>query len=159
MILVDLYGPGGPADSDEAFWTRCLDALAPGGCLANNWADFAVNPKVRPMADVARRRSAGPRSRADLRDPPRLPRQSRPIRSDRARHRRGSDHRCARALCPRSAISPTAAAGSSKTASSAPASRSPEFAARLTLPAHPFPPLPASGRSRSLSPLAGRGLG
>ena len=51
VILVDLYGPGGPAESGEAFWTRCIDALAPGGCLANNWADFAVNPKVRPMSD------------------------------------------------------------------------------------------------------------
>ncbi len=37
--------------SDEAFWGRCLDALSPGGCLAVNWADFAVNPAVRPMAD------------------------------------------------------------------------------------------------------------
>ena len=51
-ILVDLYGPGGPAESDEAFWASCLDTLAPGGCLANNWADFAVNPKVRPMAEA-----------------------------------------------------------------------------------------------------------
>jgi hypothetical protein len=64
VILVDLYGPGGPAESDETLWTRCLDALAPGGCLANNWADFAVNPKVRPMADslsaVARARGLEP---------------------------------------------------------------------------------------------------
>jgi hypothetical protein len=64
VILVDLYGPGGPSESDEAFWARCLDALAPGGCLANNWADFAVNPKVRPMADglstVARARGLEP---------------------------------------------------------------------------------------------------
>lgn len=52
VILVDLYGPGGPAESDEAFWARCLDALAPGGCLASNWADFSVNPKVRPMTDA-----------------------------------------------------------------------------------------------------------
>jgi hypothetical protein len=51
-ILVDLYGPGGPAESDEAFWLRCLEALAPGGCLAANWADFAVNPAVRPMAEA-----------------------------------------------------------------------------------------------------------
>jgi hypothetical protein len=51
-ILVDLYGPGGPAASEEAFWERCLDALAPGGCLAANWADFAVNPAVRPMAEA-----------------------------------------------------------------------------------------------------------
>ena len=50
VILVDLYGPGGPAESDAAFWARCLDTLAPGGCLANNWADFSVNPRVRPMA-------------------------------------------------------------------------------------------------------------
>jgi len=50
VILVDLYGPGGPAESDAAFWARCLDALAPGGCLANNWADFSINPRVQPMA-------------------------------------------------------------------------------------------------------------
>jgi hypothetical protein len=64
VILVDLYGPGGPAESDETFWTRCLDALAPGGCIANNWADFAVNPNVRLMADslsaVARARGLEP---------------------------------------------------------------------------------------------------
>jgi hypothetical protein len=51
-ILIDLYNSSGPSDSNEAFWTRCLDALSPGGCLANNWADFAVNPAVRPMADA-----------------------------------------------------------------------------------------------------------
>ena len=63
-ILVDLYGPAGPAESDEVFWTRCLDALKPGGCFASNWADFAVNPKVRPMAEalaaVARARGLEP---------------------------------------------------------------------------------------------------
>jgi spermine/spermidine synthase len=52
VILVDLYDADGPAESDEVFWARCLDSLAPGGCLANNWADFAVNPHVRPMADA-----------------------------------------------------------------------------------------------------------
>jgi hypothetical protein len=51
-ILVDLYGPGGPAESEEVFWERCLEALTPGGCLAANWADFAVNPAVRPMAEA-----------------------------------------------------------------------------------------------------------
>jgi hypothetical protein len=64
VVLVDLYDADGPADSDEVFWTRCLDSLAPGGCLANNWADFAVNPHVRPMADalslVARARGLEP---------------------------------------------------------------------------------------------------
>ena len=51
VIMVDLYDAGGPAESGDAFWTRCFDALTPGGCLANNWADFAVNPDVRPMAE------------------------------------------------------------------------------------------------------------
>ena len=50
-ILVDLYNAAGPAEFDAAFWSRCLDALAPGGCLATNWADFAVNRKVKPMAE------------------------------------------------------------------------------------------------------------
>ena len=63
-ILVDLYGPAGPAGSDEVFWVRCLDALALGGCLASNWADFAVNRNVRPMAEalaeVARGRGLEP---------------------------------------------------------------------------------------------------
>ncbi|MBO0738803.1 MAG: hypothetical protein J2P48_19920 [Alphaproteobacteria bacterium] len=63
-ILVDLYGPGGPAEIDESFWARCLDALTPGGCLANNWADFTVNARVRTMAEslstVARSRGLAP---------------------------------------------------------------------------------------------------
>ncbi|HEY1797452.1 MAG TPA: hypothetical protein VGG57_15175 [Stellaceae bacterium] len=59
-ILVDLYDAHGPAASDGLFWTRCLDALAPGGCLATNWADFATNRNVRPIAqsqqEIARSR-------------------------------------------------------------------------------------------------------
>jgi hypothetical protein len=51
-VLIDLYHAGGPAEMGAPFWTRCLDALAPGGCLANNWADFATNPAVKPMADT-----------------------------------------------------------------------------------------------------------
>ena len=51
VILVDLYNSGGPAEFDAEFWTRCFDALAPGGCLATNWADFASNRKVKPMAE------------------------------------------------------------------------------------------------------------
>ncbi|MBV9860071.1 MAG: hypothetical protein JO038_08205 [Alphaproteobacteria bacterium] len=51
-ILVDLYDAGGPADNGETFWAECLRALAPGGCLATNWADFAVNDRVRPMAEA-----------------------------------------------------------------------------------------------------------
>jgi hypothetical protein len=52
VIHVDLYNAHGAADFDAAFWGRCLDLLAPGGCLATNWADFVTNPKVRPMAEA-----------------------------------------------------------------------------------------------------------
>ena len=51
VILVDLYNAGGPAALGTAFWARCFDALNPGGCLATNWADFAVNRAVKPMAE------------------------------------------------------------------------------------------------------------
>jgi hypothetical protein len=51
-VLVDLYDAHGPAALDAAFWTRCLEALAPGGCLATNWADFATNRKVKPVAEL-----------------------------------------------------------------------------------------------------------
>jgi hypothetical protein len=59
VILVDLYNARGPAVFDERFWSRCLDALAPGGCMASNWADFAVNREVRPMADSQQRLAQG----------------------------------------------------------------------------------------------------
>jgi spermidine synthase len=52
VVLVDLYDARGPVMFDEAFWARCIDALAPGGCLATNWADFATNKAVRPMAEA-----------------------------------------------------------------------------------------------------------
>jgi spermidine synthase len=52
VILVDLYNAGGPAEFDAMFWARCLGALETGGCLATNWADFAVNRKVKPMAEA-----------------------------------------------------------------------------------------------------------
>ncbi|HVH75753.1 MAG TPA: hypothetical protein VM755_12640 [Stellaceae bacterium] len=51
-ILVDVYDAAGPASADALFWTRAIEALAPGGCLAANWADFATNPEVRPMAEA-----------------------------------------------------------------------------------------------------------
>jgi spermidine synthase len=54
VILVDLYNARGPAEFDANFWTRCIDALAPGGCLATNWADFATNWEVRPMTESQR---------------------------------------------------------------------------------------------------------
>jgi hypothetical protein len=51
VILVDLYDARGPAEFNQLFWGRCLDALAPGGVLATNWADFASNKQVRPMTE------------------------------------------------------------------------------------------------------------
>src|SRR5271154_2862704 len=63
VVHVDLYDSRGPARLDEGFWGRAIDALAPGGCLATNWADFATNKAVRPMAEaqeaVARARGFG----------------------------------------------------------------------------------------------------
>jgi hypothetical protein len=63
VVLVDLYDARGPAPLDEAFWARCIDALAPGGCLATNWADFATNKGVRPITEaqtaIARARGLG----------------------------------------------------------------------------------------------------
>jgi spermidine synthase len=52
VVLVDLYNARGPAPLDEAFWTRALDALTPGGCLAANWADFATNKGVRAITEA-----------------------------------------------------------------------------------------------------------
>ncbi len=49
-ILVDIYNASGPAHEGPRFWARSLDALQKGGCLANNWADFATNRAVRPLA-------------------------------------------------------------------------------------------------------------
>ena len=59
VVMVDLYDAAGPASYDEAFWERCIDALAPGGCLATNWADFATNVRVRPMAEAQLRMARG----------------------------------------------------------------------------------------------------
>ena len=51
IVHVDLYDAQGPIPADDAFWARSIDALAPGGCLAVNWADFAMNKAVRPMVE------------------------------------------------------------------------------------------------------------
>jgi hypothetical protein len=52
VVLVDLYDANGPAAYDAEFWSRALDAVAPAGCMATNWADFATNRSVKPMADA-----------------------------------------------------------------------------------------------------------
>ena len=64
VVHVDLYDAQGPIPADALFWARAIDALAQGGCLAVNWADFASNQTVRPMAEglaaVARSRGLDP---------------------------------------------------------------------------------------------------
>ena len=92
--------PAAPPTMTRFSGRRCLDTLAPGGCLANNWADFAVNPAVRPMADSLSAVARGPRSRADLVTRRGFRDNLVQYVADRARHRGGSDHRRARALCP-----------------------------------------------------------
>jgi spermidine synthase len=52
VVLVDLYDARGPAIMDEAFWDRAIEALAPGGCLAANWADFATNRGVKGITEA-----------------------------------------------------------------------------------------------------------
>jgi hypothetical protein len=59
VVLVDLYDARGPAPFDDRFWMRAIDAVAPGGCLATNWADFATNQAVRPMADALQAAARG----------------------------------------------------------------------------------------------------
>ncbi|MDB5407255.1 MAG: spermidine synthase [Rhodospirillales bacterium] len=41
VVLIDLYDGRGFADVAAGFWRNCIASLAPGGCLAVNWADFA----------------------------------------------------------------------------------------------------------------------
>ena len=59
VVLVDLYDARGPAAFDDRFWARTIDAVAPGGCLATNWADFATNRAVRPMAEALQATARG----------------------------------------------------------------------------------------------------
>jgi len=40
LVLVDLYDGSGAARVAPLFWRDCASALAPGGCLAVNWAEF-----------------------------------------------------------------------------------------------------------------------
>ncbi len=85
VILVDLYGPGGPAESDESF----LDALPrrAGARRLSRQQLGRLRRQPEGPADVRLplRRRASPRFRADIRDPPRLPRQSGPVRGDPTR--------------------------------------------------------------------------
>jgi hypothetical protein len=55
VILVDLYNANGSAALQTAFWTHCLDALTPSGCLAANWphADARTMAMAGALAEVA----------------------------------------------------------------------------------------------------------
>jgi spermidine synthase len=54
VILVDLYDGRGAAVIEAGFWADCARALAPGGCLAVNWAAFVDDAFARAEArDIA----------------------------------------------------------------------------------------------------------
>ncbi|MBV8165170.1 MAG: methyltransferase domain-containing protein [Alphaproteobacteria bacterium] len=59
VVLVDLYDSRGSTASGARFWRACVRALAPNGCLAVNWADFAgarrVDGEAAMLAHVAPR--------------------------------------------------------------------------------------------------------
>jgi hypothetical protein len=50
VILVDLYDAGGAADTKKRFWKDCLKALAPGGALGINWAEFVGATRMQDEA-------------------------------------------------------------------------------------------------------------
>jgi hypothetical protein len=50
VILVDLYDAGGAADTKKRFWRDCLKALAPGGALGINWAEFVGATRMQDEA-------------------------------------------------------------------------------------------------------------
>jgi spermidine synthase len=49
-ILADLYDGRGMASVESGFWRDCAAALAPGGCLAVNWAAFVDDAAARAEA-------------------------------------------------------------------------------------------------------------
>ena len=50
VILVDLYDAGGAADTKKRFWKDSLRALAPGGALGINWAEFVGATRMQDEA-------------------------------------------------------------------------------------------------------------
>ena len=58
VVLVDLYDGGGAAKMPTPFWKSCIEALAPGGCLAVNWAEF-VSRDTRAAEARAVTKAAG----------------------------------------------------------------------------------------------------
>jgi spermidine synthase len=67
VILADLYDGRGMASFEPGFWRDCARALAPGGCLAANWAAFVDDRVARDEAQaitaaVGRAFFVGPRA-------------------------------------------------------------------------------------------------
>jgi hypothetical protein len=60
VVLVDLYDGRGFIAAAPTFWRDCMDAVAPGGCLAVNWADFARHPHLHVYADEIARLGGAP---------------------------------------------------------------------------------------------------
>ena len=54
VIHVDTYDAEGFRAHPKAFWRDCARALAPGGIVAINWADFHGNERARAFSDAAR---------------------------------------------------------------------------------------------------------
>ncbi len=50
VVLVDLYDAGGAAETKKRFWKDCLRALAPGGALGINWAEFVGATRLQQEA-------------------------------------------------------------------------------------------------------------
>ena len=50
VIFADLYDGRGMASFEPGFWQECAAALAPGGCLAVNWAAFVDDALARAEA-------------------------------------------------------------------------------------------------------------
>ena len=50
VILADLYDGRGMESFERGFWRDCARALAPGGCLAVNWAAFVDDDVAREEA-------------------------------------------------------------------------------------------------------------
>ncbi|HZB91453.1 MAG TPA: methyltransferase domain-containing protein, partial [Stellaceae bacterium] len=50
VILADLYDGRGVSSMAPGFWRDCAQALAPGGCLAANWAAFVEDEVARREA-------------------------------------------------------------------------------------------------------------
>jgi spermidine synthase len=59
VVLADLYDGRGMATFEPDFWRDCRNALAPGGCLAVNWAAFVEDATARQEAKAIRDAFAG----------------------------------------------------------------------------------------------------